>query len=330
MSDRNTSNRTVLVLGAGGRLGQAAVLAFHGAGWHVLAHARRPPAVLPPGAVHVSVALEDIEALVAAARGATTVVYGVNPLYTKWTEQMMPLARHGFEVARRLGALFMLPGNVYAYGENMPPVLEPGTPERPTNEKGRQRAELEAEMERYPELRSVVIRAGDFYGSGAGSWLDQAIVKSLGQGKLVYPGPLDVPHAWAYLPDLARAFVAVAEGDDRTTRTRRVAFAGHTLTGQELLDLVDGAAAELGVRPARGFRIGGIPWALLRAGGLFVPMWRELASMAYLWRVAHRLDGAELARLAPGLASTPPTVAMREALAGLGFGDRQGSASAAA
>ena len=36
-----------------------------------------------------------------------------------------------------------------------------------------------------------------------------AIVKALAKGKLVYPGPLDRAHAWAYLPDLAQAFVAV-------------------------------------------------------------------------------------------------------------------------
>jgi hypothetical protein len=63
---------------------------------------------------------------------------------------------------------------------------------------------------RYSGVKSIVIRAGDFFGSGSGTWFDQAISKDLRKGVVTYPGPPDVPTAWAYLPDLARTFVAVA------------------------------------------------------------------------------------------------------------------------
>jgi hypothetical protein len=39
------------------------------------------------------------------------------------------------------------------------------------------------------------------------------IVKKLPQGRVTWPGALDAPHAWAYLPDLAQAFVRAAETD---------------------------------------------------------------------------------------------------------------------
>ena len=112
----------------------------------------------------------------------------------------------------RLNATFMLPGNVYNYGEPMPAVLAQDTVQHPTTRKGRIRCEIEALLAQRAArgLDGVVIRAGDFFGGGTGSWLDLVITKSLGAGKLVYPGPLDRPHAWAYLPDLARAFVAAA------------------------------------------------------------------------------------------------------------------------
>ena len=88
----------------------------------------------------------------------------------------------------------------------MPATLAADTPERPDTRKGRIRVAIEAEMrERAPRgLRSAVLRAGDFFGgAGSGSWFDLVIAKSAAAGKLVYPGPLDVPHAWAFLPDLA-------------------------------------------------------------------------------------------------------------------------------
>jgi nucleoside-diphosphate-sugar epimerase len=233
----------------------------------------------------------------------------------------MPLLQQGLALAQRLGALFMLPGNVYNYGTQMPPLLTEDTPQHPDHAKARIRCEMEALLQAAAAggQRSVVIRAGDFYGCGSGSWLDQAIVKSIGRGKLVYPGPLDVPHAWAYLPDLARAFVAVAGLPGRPA-FETLHFAGHTLTGHEFLAALDEAAAPLGLRPAAGWRVSGMPWGLIRALGLVVPMWRELARMSYLWRVPHALDGSALAQVAGPLPATPPAQALRDALQALGLG----------
>ena len=81
----------VLVLGANGRLGAAAVQAFAAAGWAVRAQARRAPAALPRGATHVALPLDDAAGLAAAAAGAKLVVYAVNPLYTQWQTQALPL-----------------------------------------------------------------------------------------------------------------------------------------------------------------------------------------------------------------------------------------------
>jgi len=312
----------VLVLGANGRLGQAAVQAFAAVGWQVRAQMRRSPVrALPANATVVSAALADTEALAAQAAGARAVVYAVNPPYTDWERQALPQARLGMDAAQRLGALFMLPGNVYNFGADMPALLTETTPERPTTRKGRIRRDLEAAMRARAAqgLRSVVIRAGDFFGSGSGSWLDLAVVKALAKGKLVYPGPLDVPHAWAYLPDLARAFVAVAQRDDGPSFDA-LHFAGTTLTGAQLLDAVERAAASLGLRPAQGFRRGGMPWGVMRALGVVVPMMREVVEMAYLWRVPHALDGGALAAAVGPLAATPTDEALRQALLDLGWG----------
>jgi len=328
-----SSRPTVLVLGANGRFGAAAVGAFAAAGWNVLAQARRAPASLPAGARHVAAAIEDTAALAVEAAGARTVVHAVNPPYTRWAREALPLARAGMDAAQRLGATFVLPGNVYNFGTSMPPLLREDTPERADTRKGRIRCEMESELAARAQqgLRSVVLRAGDFFGGGAGSWLDLVIVKSLRAGKLVYPGPLDRAHAWAYLPDLARALVKLAARDDLPAAAR-LHFAGHTLTGAELLAGLERAAGTLGLAPAGGWRRGGMPWPILRAGGLLVPMWRELAEMEYLWRVPHALDGTALAATIGAPAVTPPDAALEAALAGLGFagGGRRGLSERAA
>jgi nucleoside-diphosphate-sugar epimerase len=241
------------------------------------------------------------------------VVYAVNPIYTRWDSELLPDFRLGMDLAERLGARLLLPGNVYNFGAQMPALLHPETPQAPTAPKGRQRQAMEAELaERAAagRLRASIVRAGDFYGAGSGNWFDLAIVKDIARGKLVYPGPLDAVHAWAYLPDLARAFVAVAARPDAPA-FENLHFAGHACTGAELLAAIEAAAEAQGLRPAGGWQRAGMPWGLISAVGTVYPMWRELARMRYLWQVPHALDGSALARATGPLPATPLHDALR-------------------
>ncbi len=318
----------VLILGANGRLGCAAAHAFDAAGWRVLAQVRRDlSGELPAGATPLRQPLSDAAALAGAAGAASVVVHAVNPAYTRWDAEALPSLRAGLGVAERLGAHFMLPGNVYNFGADMPALLTEDTPQRPSTRKGEIRVQMEALMAERAgagRVTASVVRAGDFFGAGTGNWFDQVIVKSLRAGKLVYPGPMNLPHAWAYLPDLARAFVRVAQQPEHPAFSSWH-FEGHTLTGAQLLDALEATARELQLVPlhrqATGLRRGSMPWGLVGAVGLVVPLWRELARMAYLWRVPHALDGHRLAALPGGaLHTTPLRTALRESLLALGLG----------
>ena len=315
----------MLILGANGRFGLAAAQAFADAGWHVLAQVRRAPAAaMPAGAEILQVPLEAVAGVLAsrAAAAPGVVVHAINPIYTRWDAEVMPAARLGLDVAERFGALFMLPGNVYPYGEAMPALLDESTPAQPTTAKGRLRARLDAEIAARAaagRVRAAIVVAGDFFGGGSGSWLDQAIVKPIGKGRLDYPGPLDRMHAWAYLPDLAAAFVAIASAAAPQAFTRYT-FAGHAVSGHEFLAALERAADGLGLRPPGGWRHGRLPWRLIGAIGVLVPLWRELARMSYLWRVPHRLDGRGLARAVGQLPATPLDAALTASLRELGIG----------
>jgi nucleoside-diphosphate-sugar epimerase len=311
--------QTVLILGANGRLGQAATQAFAQAGWRVYAQLRRDTPQ-PAGVTPLLIDIAHTQPLARAAAGAQALVYAINPPYGRWGRHAMPMLQQGLAVAEQLGARFMLPGNVYNYGSTMPALLREDTPEQADTPNGRVRVQMEAAL-RVATGRgqsAVVIRAGDFFGAGRGSWLDLVIAKGLQQGRLAYPGPLDRAHAWAYLPDLAQAFVAVAALPARPG-LERLHFAGHTLTGQELLDALEGVAADLGRRPAAGFALRGMPWALLRVLGPVVPTWREVARMRYLWQRPHALDGARLAARVALPPATPLRVALRQSLLDLGL-----------
>ena len=313
---------TVLILGAAGRFGQAAAQAFQRAGWHVLAQVRSAGRA-PSGCHEVVLPLTDAAGLASAAHGASVVVHGVNPAYHRWDEEALPALHQGLSVARALNARFFLPGNVYGFGSTMPALLREDTPERPDTTKGRIRVAMEDAMRAAAAAgqRCTVIRAGDFFGCGSGSWIDLAVAKDIARGRLVYPGPRNLPHAWAYLPDLAAAFVAVAGRPDAPA-FENLHFAGYTLTGDELLAAIEQAAERLGLRPNRGFRVGGLPWALISVVGLVHKPWRELARMSYLWRVPHALDGTRLAHAVPLPPATPLVGALTQSLIDLGHATR--------
>lgn len=315
-------DNTVMVLGARGRLGGAVTQAFAVAGWRVLAQ-RRAGGTAPAAVAGVEWVLADAAdtaTLRQAAAGARVVVHAMNPAYTAaaWRAEAPGLMQAAIDLAAALGAHLLFPGNVYNFGAAMPPVLAPDTPQRPSTAKGRVRVDLEQQLAqgaRQHGFPATVIRAGDFFGGGRGSWLDQVIAKKLPQGRVTWPGALDAPHAWAYLPDLARAFVDVAEAGGVPGGCETLHFAGHTVTGRDWLAALTDVAWEQGWLPREGaLRTGRLPWGLMRLASPFVPIVASLLEMRYLWDVPHALDGAALARRAGGQPPTPFGDAVREAI----------------
>ena len=307
---------TVLILGAAGRIGQVLAAAFAEAGWDVRAQARKPlPSALAGHSRVQPIRCDatDVAALATAARGATAVVNALNPPYTEWDRLALPLADAALAAARASGALLMLPGNVYNFGRELPPLPTTTTPERGDTPKARIRIELEARLAAAAGdgVDSVVIRAGDFFGGpGPGTWLDMALASKLAKGQFIYPGNPDIDHAWAYLPDLAQVFVRVAGLRAQLRGHRRLHFAGHTLTGNAFK-----AAAEAVV--GRELRTGNLPWGFIRLAAPFKPMWRELLAMRYLWERPHALDDPALRALIGSVPHTPLPQALRSALADL-------------
>lgn len=317
---------TVLILGARGRFGLAAARAFADAGWRVLAQVR-PGAPLPAEAVTdrrmewLPADLLDIAAVARAAQGACVVVHALNPPYTHkaWQALALPMTEAAIDISRALHATLMFMGNIYNFGVDMPAILAQDTPQRAQTVMGQIRIAIEGQIRR-SGVRAIVIRAGNFFGSGKGSWFDQAIVKDIQKGKFSYPGHKDVATAWAYLPDLARAFALIAARRDQLGTFETFHFAGHTLTGQQWLDAMEPIGRAQGwIKSDAKLRYSQVPWPLLRMGALFVPTWAALLEMRYLWDTAHALDNRKLVALLGAEPRTALPQAAALALQDLGF-----------
>ncbi len=300
----------ILVLGAAGRLGRIAAETFRDSGWEVVSLVRPGATERAPRRTRpVEIDALDHAAVAEAASGVDVVLHALNPPYTEWSRLALPLAYAAVNAAQTAGATLMLVGNLYNHGSPLPPVIDEATPMRPTAHKGRLRVLIEDHMAEAAErgLRTIVLRAGDFFGSGRGAWLDLVITKEIGRDRLTYPGPIDLMHEWAYLPDLAATLVRLAGMREQLQPFEAVGFPGHAVTGREF-------TAAIAKASGRGLAVKRMSWWLIHALRPLVPLSRELSEIAYLWNEPHRIDGGKLRALIGDIPHTPLDVAVARAL----------------
>jgi nucleoside-diphosphate-sugar epimerase len=165
-------------------------------------------------------------------------------------------------------------------------------------------------------VRSIIVRAGDFFGPGAGSsWLTRGMTSSSPLLRSVfYPGPANTGHSWAYLPDLAETMVRLIECERPMDAFEVVHFRGHWFErGVGLAELV------CRVRKTSFERIKPFPWWLIKLASPFVGVFHEMLEMRYLWQVPLQLDNEKLRALIGAEPHTPIETALA---ATLGSGPR--------
>ncbi|MFA8326301.1 NAD-dependent epimerase/dehydratase family protein [Burkholderia ubonensis] len=316
------AERQALVLGATGGIGGEVARQLRDAGWRVRALQRglSDATAQRDGLDRVRGDALDRDAVMQAARGCAVIVHAVNPPgYRRWSEWVLPMIDNTIAAAAAAGATVVLPGTVYNYGADAFPVLHEDAPQHPFTRKGAIRVELERRLQDAAErgVRTIIVRAGDFFGPRAGNnWFAQGLVKP-GQplGTVSLPGRRGVGHQWAYLPDVARAMVELIARRKTLAPFARFHLAGHwDADGTEMAQAICRVAQRHGVRPAlRRF-----PWWLVRAASPFVPTLREVLEMRYLWREPIRMDNARLTALLGREPHTPLDAAVEATLVGLG------------
>lgn len=299
------SKGKITILGINGHVGRAAASAFLDAGWSVSGFGRsnRHPQT---GVEFIAGDAESADDLRAAIAGADVVFNGLNLPYDKWFN-----GRAEAQLAAVIAAMgsngktMLYPGNVYNYAAT-DRLITPQTRQRPERPRGEIRVRMEAMLRAASaqgDFQTLLLRAGDFYGPGSQQdWFDQLILREAGKGKVTLASH-EVPHSWAYLPDLARAFVVLAEQRRSLASYEDFQFSGHFATAGDVF------AAIAAVSPMKLIRVA-TPWTMLGAMGLFMPVMRELVKMRYLWDNPMQLQDARLDALLGPDFGTPLAEAM--------------------
>ncbi len=238
-----------------------------------------------------------------AAAGAETIYDCVNPPdYSRWHGVLEPLKRGVREAAARAGARLVMLDCLYMYGIPEQCPFDETTPMRPCSDKGELRKQMVEELfeaHRRGDVEVTTGRASDYFGpeTPLSMVFHQRAIARLLKGRTVEVfGDPDMPHAYSYTPDVARALAVLG------TRPEAIGQAFHlpaTWTGTTR-ELLVRAAAVVKQQP----NVTRMPNWMLTTIGLFNRELAAIRKMVYQWEHPYVLDDSRF-RATFGFEDTP-------------------------
>jgi len=287
-------NGRIVVLGYG-PVGKDTVERLVGQGCQVTVAQRQPPRSLPNGASFVRCDVLDAASLRTALTGASQVVAALGFAYDSavWRKAWPRAMRNLLDTCEAARARLVFFDNLYMYGPQTAPLTE----ETPLSNYGRKPAIRSAVTRQWMAARDAgrvkiaALRAPDFYGPGVGnSHIGDVGFGRLAQGKaatLVIPP--DMPHDFAYVPDLGRMVTTLLEAPDEDFGQVWHSPCAPTLTSRQILTL---GAKSIGVKP----RIRALPISLLPILGLGATFLREVYEMRFTFNRPYYVDASKWKR----------------------------------
>lgn len=278
-----------------GPVGKATARRLAAQGREITIAQRTKPGDLPAGAAFTACdALEEASVLV-AARGGAQIVVAIGMPYegTLWREAWPKAMGNFVAVCEKTGARMVFIDNLYMYGPQTAPLVETmpltSTGMKPAARSAATRVWMEAAAQ--GRARVAALRAPDFYGPDVPwAYLGDSTIGALARGRPAFwVGSPDIPHDYAYAPDVARAATTLIEAPDSAFGQAWHVPCAPTRTTREILEI---AADALGVK----LRIRALPAPLLAPLGLFSPFLREMREMRFQWDRPYRVDASKFAR----------------------------------
>jgi nucleoside-diphosphate-sugar epimerase len=293
----------VAVFGAAGAIGRNVAIELNRRGIQPVYVGRTEDklrAAFPAGEIRAA-DLSDSAAAERAAAGCDTVLYTVGLPYTDFARHP-ELMRASIEGAERAGVRRMVViSSVYSYGKPQTARVSESHPRDPEARKGlmrKQQEDIALRAHADGRIRTLVLRLPDFYGPYAEQSLANMAFSAVVKGESArWLGPMDLPHEFIFMPDAAAVIADLLLREDLDGRAWNLGGAG-TISGREFLTAAFAAAGH----PPK-WRTAGR--TILRIGGLFSPVMRELQEMFYLHETTLVLDDSALAAKLGPLPKTP-------------------------
>ena len=290
----NAQTGLVTVFGYG-PTGEATVDRLRARGQAVRVVQRKRPASLPANVEFMAGDILKPDDVKRAFAGASQAVVTTGFEYRGkiWQAAWPQAMRNLLAAAEAANARVVQVDNMYMYGPQDEPLHEdmPLTAYgvKPSVRAGITRMWQKAA--RAGKVRWAALRAPDFYGPGVrNSHMGDTGLVQVAAGKtaqlLMSP---DLPHAFAYVPDIGRAVVSLLEADDSAFNQVWHVPCAQAKTPREMLQMGADAVGQK-------LKVMALPGWMLQAMGLVAPMMRELSEMRFTWNRPYHVDATKFAR----------------------------------
>lgn len=245
----------------------------------------------------------DRDALAAAAAQASVIYNCANPgSYRRWEKEWPPLAASILHAAESSGAVLVTCSNLYGYGPVDGPITHE-TPLAPSDRKGEIRARMWQEALAAHEAgraRVAEARASDYLGptvTTANGLLAMYAENTLRNRTAFVFGDPDQPHSWTAVDDIAETLATLGR-DKRAWGSAWLVPTNPPASVREVLTALGrhGGAGDPSLRR--------VPRWILRAGGVAIPVVREVNGILYQFERPFVLDATRTTQTF-GLEPTP-------------------------
>ncbi len=267
------------ILGANGTIATALLPVLQVNNETVRLVSRHPKPVA--GAETVVADVLHFNELLNAVQGSSVIYLLIGITYDRkhWQRDWPVIMRNVIAACKETGARLVFFDNVYMYGKVDGPMTE-NTPYKPISEKGKVRAAIAAMLEKEMKaghIKALIARSVDFYGPGVTdkSAAGVMVFSNMQKGKKAqWFINADVPRAYNYTPDAAKALYLLAKKDDAYGQVWHLPVPEQALTGRQFISI----AAKYMHTSAK---VTVFPKWLLKIIGWFHPFFRELYEMNY-------------------------------------------------
>ncbi len=272
---------------------------------------------LPPEVEVVQGDAARLPDLVAAAEGCESIIHGLNLPYAEWDPGMVALTHHVVEASGLTGAAVVFPGNIDGLKPIYAVPLPVDAPIRDTNDRPNRKGVVRNQMEDHLSLnsetrniRTIVVRSGDFYGPGVDNGRVGPMFRAALAGTAV-PWFVSAANGHSFTPveDVARVATELLLRTDRP-RHEVVNVAGEVYTDAAAWAAALALAAG---RPSLPVKV--YPAWQVRLSGLWSVEAREFGEILYQWDAPILLDDARTRRILPEWRPRPAAEALAETLA---------------
>ncbi len=194
-----------------------------------------------------------------------------------WQAQWPVIMKNVIEACKKNNSKLVFFDNVYVYGKVNGWMTEE-TPMNPSSKKGEVRVKISnmiTEEIKKGNLKAIIVRAADFYGPNALSFINAMVFDYFNKGKNAMWLIDDKPkHSFTFTPDAGKAAAILGNSENAYNQIWHIPTDKDVLTGKKIIELI---AKEFGIEPK--YRV--MKKWMLSLTGIFVEPIRESIEMLY-------------------------------------------------